>query len=259
MNYDIFIPVRLKNSIFPDKALKICNGKPIIQYLIERLQTCKKIRKTIVCTTNQKSDDLLVEFLKKHGINFFRGDDKDILERFLDAARKYDTEFIVNVDGDDIYTDPKYVDYMIVEYEKTNVDVIDMVGFPFGLRSIGFKKKILKKICSLKKTNTTDTHYRAFITELNLFKVHKILFESRIDYSKKIRLTLDYPQDLELAKKIFNKLGNNFHIQDLLKLFKDEPSLLDITANLDLKWKEHYNNTNTDFSIKSVNFGGVSV
>jgi len=214
MYYDIFIPVRLKNLRLPGKALKSCDGKPIIQYLIERLQMCKKIRNIVVCTTNQKYDDPLVEFLKEHKVNFFRGDEKDILERFLGAAKKYETEFIVNVDGDDIYTDPKYVDYMITEYEKTNADVIDMVGFPFGLRSVGFKRKTLEKICSLKNTNITDPHYRAFLTELNFFQVHKIFFENN-NYPKKLDFLL-------ITLKILNWQRRsliNWEITSIFKIF----------------------------------------
>ena len=81
-------------------------GKPIIKYLIERLQHAHEIRNIIVCTTNQKSDDPLIEYLKNEKIMYFRGNEKDILVRFLDAANQYNTDFIVSVDGDDIYTDP---------------------------------------------------------------------------------------------------------------------------------------------------------
>ena len=60
----IFIPVRLQSERLPKKALKKINGKPIIQYLIERLQKIRNIDNVVICTTNNSSDDELIEFLK---------------------------------------------------------------------------------------------------------------------------------------------------------------------------------------------------
>ena len=113
INCDVFIPVRLDNKRLPGKALKKINDVPIIFHLIKRLQTSSMIRNIVVCTTTNKSDDVLVQFLEKEKIKFFRGDEKDILMRFLGAAKKFDTDFIINVDGDDIYSDVRYVEKII--------------------------------------------------------------------------------------------------------------------------------------------------
>ena len=45
MNADIFIPVTLGSKRFHHKHLREIDGKPLLKYLIERLQSCKKIRK----------------------------------------------------------------------------------------------------------------------------------------------------------------------------------------------------------------------
>ena len=73
MDADIFIPATLGSRRLHHKHLREINGKPLIKYLIERLQSCKKIRNIVVCTTNSKIDDLLVSFLQKEGILVFRG------------------------------------------------------------------------------------------------------------------------------------------------------------------------------------------
>ena len=85
---------------------------------------------------------------------------KDILQRFLDAAKKFDTDIIIDVEGDKIYTDPNYVDN-IANLLKTN-DVDFIIGndsqtkfnpsnhFIHGIIPAGFKKNALEKICRLK-------------------------------------------------------------------------------------------------------------
>ena len=249
LNCDVLIPVRSGNTRLPGKALKKIDGKEIILYLVDRLNSCKNIRKVIVCTTSLPSDDILVELLIKNNIDYFRGSEKDILDRFNSAAEKFDTDFIVNVDGDDIYTDPNYVDQMAQHFENTNADYIDMIGFPFGFRSVGFSKNALTKICELKDTTDTETGYRDYFTRVDIFKISNLHYDS-FNFPKNLRLSLDYQEDLDLAKIIFHRLGNDFHLEDILELFQNNPELLKITSNLDAKWEQHYKNNLTDFSLK---------
>ena len=100
MNADIFIPVRLNSLRLPNKHLKVIGEKPLLQHLIDRLKTAQKIRNVVVCTTTNVSDDPLIQFLENEKISYFRGNEKDILVRFLDAAKRYGTDIIVDVEGE---------------------------------------------------------------------------------------------------------------------------------------------------------------
>ncbi len=252
MNIDIFIPVRLASTRFPKKSMKKIAGKPIIKYLIERLQNAHEIRNIIVCTTNQKSDDPLVEYLKNEKIMYFRGNEKDILVRFLDAANQYNTDFIVSVDGDDIYTDPIYVDKIVDEYKKSKSDFIGSNGFPHGFVPVGIKKEALEKICELKVTDDTETGYRDFFTKTKLFNCTYIQPSENVKFSKDIRLTLDYQEDLDLAVEIFKILGNNFQFKDIVKIFTKKPELIEITKGVDERWKKYWSKNVTNLSIRKM-------
>lgn len=249
MNCDVFIPIRLSNTRLPKKALKEINGIPVIKYLIDRIKKCKKIRNIIVCTTENVKDDELITFLKTENCMFFRGSETDILARYRDAAQKFDTDFIISVDGDDIYTDPYYVDQMVKEYEKSNADFVDMINFPFGIASVGIKKDALEKVCKLKKTNNTETGYRLFFNN-DVFKIHKMQCDEKIKFPKELRLTLDYQEDLDLAKKIISELGNDFHLENIIDLFEKNPKLLEITNNLEERYKQHWDKNVADTNLK---------
>ena len=248
---DVFIPVRLGNTRLPGKALRLCNNKSILFHLLERLRKSKKVRNIVVCTTKNSDDDKLENTLLDNGYIVFRGSEKDILDRFFEASKKFNPDFIINVDGDDIYTDPILVDNMIKEYEKTDADFIDMINFPFGFRLVGFKRSALEHVCKIKTSTNTETGYRDFFYGVSSFKNHKIFFDKKITYSSKIRLSLDYPEDLSLAEIIIKKLGNDFSLMQILELFKNEPSLLEITEHLEDKWKEHYNANLSQFQAKN--------
>ena len=83
-----------------------------------------------MCTTTSQSEDELVDFLKEKNLKFFRGSEKDILQRFLDAAATFGTDYIINVDGDDIFTDPKTVDSIVENYSKSKTDFIKITNVP---------------------------------------------------------------------------------------------------------------------------------
>lgn len=252
MNCDVFIPIRLSNTRLPKKALKEINGIPVVKYLIDRIKKSRKIRNVIVCTTKNEKDDELVEFLEKNNYMFYRGSESDILTRYLDAAKNFNTDFIVSVDGDDIYSDPDYVDKMILAYEKTNADYIDMVDFPFGIASVGIKKDALIRVCELKKTDDTETGYRLFFHNEKIFKIYKMKPEKNIKFPKELRLTLDYQEDLDLARKIISELGNYFHLEDIIRLYEKNPQLLQITNNLEERYKQHWDKNVANTQLKDI-------
>jgi spore coat polysaccharide biosynthesis protein SpsF len=258
MYADIFIPVTLGSKRLHQKHLKEIDGKPLLKYLIERLESCKKIRNIVICTTNSKTDDQLVSFLQKENILVFRGSDLDILTRFLDAAKYFGTEIIIDVEGDKIYTDPKYVDLIVNSLQNSDVDFItgndslekfDPTFWFHGFVPAGFKVNALAKICELKKTNNTETGYKEFFTSNNIIKCKFLLPESDISIPKKNRFTLDYPEDYELCKKIFQELGNNFGVKEVINLIKTKPELQKIIGPAIEKWEKSYKKDLTDFSL----------
>ncbi len=252
MNVDVFIPIRLGSNRLPKKALKKIDGKPIVKYLIERLQNTSNIRSIIVCTTLSKSDDELVDYLDKERILFFRGNEHDILDRYLNAAKKFQTDYIVNVEGDDIYTDSDCVDIISQKLVNSNLDYVDINNMPFGLSTSGISVSALKKICSVKKSENTETGYKQFFTKTGLFKISHIDLEQSFYFPKNTRLSLDYEEDFQLAKEIFSILGNNFHKSDLSKLFKNNPDLLKITDGLEERYNIHFTQNQTDISTKDI-------
>ncbi len=211
--------------------------------------------------TGIKKDELNssdITILEKLEVDFFRGNEKDILQRFLDAANKFDTDIIIDVEGDKIYTDPEYVDKLAFILKTKNVDFI--IGndsktdfnpsnhFIHGIIPAGFTKNSLEEICKSKVTHNTETGYHEFFIKFPNINSEFLVIETN-DFLNKIRLTLDYPEDLKLAEEIFGILEPNFSKEELIKLFKENPHLLKITENVDKKWIQNYqeNRTKLDF------------
>ncbi len=250
MNTDIFILARSASNRLPAKHLREINGKPVIENLVHRLKKSKKIRNIVVCTTKLPSDDKLSEFLKEKNIKCFRGDDKDILKRLLDAAKYYNTDIIIDVSGDKIYTDTDYVDKVVKILQHEDIDFVRGNNskskfdpgdhFVHGIIPGGFKVNALEEICKRKKSNNTEDGYTEFFTSQNFIKKYYIIPDVNFNITRKIKLDLDYQEDLNLAKELFNHLDDDFHMDDILKIFSENPNLIKITKPIINQWTTNY-------------------
>ncbi|MDC3254090.1 acylneuraminate cytidylyltransferase [Nitrosopumilus sp.] len=248
MNIDVFVLARLGSSRLPKKHFKNIGEKLVIDHLIHRIKKATKIRKIIICTTKLKSDDELVDYLKKRNIEVFRGSNNDVIKRIQDAAEYYKTDIIIDVEGDKIYTDPKYIDIIAEKFLNSEVEYItgnDSLGKfnpSHGIHGIvpaGFHINAIKKMYKLKKIKNTETGYREFFLR-NEFNVEYIVPEFINKFPKGVRLFLDYQEDLEMAREIFKEIGNDFDTNSLLKILEKKSGLLKIIEPVIESWKKNY-------------------
>jgi spore coat polysaccharide biosynthesis protein SpsF len=237
----VFIPVRLGSSRLPKKPLIEVKGKTLIEHLIDRAKAAKLPNMIALCTTTKPEDRIFQKIAKNNGVECFRGNEHDILKRFLDAAIKFKVDFIVNVDGDDVFCDPELMDKTVQSYLETGASFIKWNNLPLGATPVGLKVDALEKVCEIKDTLNTETGWGAYFTETRLFKVKYLEPEDENLKKPEIRITLDYPEDLELVKKVYDKLygpGKVITLREILNLFKKEPALAEINRGVQEKyWK----------------------
>lgn len=248
MNIDVFVLARLGSSRLPKKHFKKIGDRLVIDHLIHRIKKAKKIRKIVVCTTELESDDELVNYLNKENIEVFRGNNKDVIKRIRDAAKYYKTDVIIDVEGDKIYTDSKYIDIIAEKFKKSHIEYItgndSLTKFNpshgiHGIIPAGFHVNAIEKMYKLKNIENTETGYREFFLR-DEFNVEFIVPKEINEFPKDVRLFLDYQEDLDMAKKIFEEIGNDFDLDSLLKLFKNKPELVKIIEPVIELWKKNY-------------------
>ena len=77
------IEARMGSARMPGKVLFRMGKQTAIELLIDRIKKSKFVKKIIVATTKNKEDDIIIEVLKKNKINYFRGDEKNVLKRII--------------------------------------------------------------------------------------------------------------------------------------------------------------------------------
>ncbi|MEX1150862.1 MAG: NTP transferase domain-containing protein [Nitrosopumilaceae archaeon] len=235
---NIFLVVRTASSRLPRKALLRIKNKPLIKILLGRIRI-KKVKKIVICTTNQKTDDKLVRLLQDCNVKIFRGDENNVLYRIYEAARKYKISKFVVVEGDDLFCDPDLIQKTWDLLSKTDYEFIVWNGLPFGVSPTGIKTKKLKMLIENSVINS-DTGWGEFIINSGYFKVGKLTPDNQKLLRPEIRLSVDYPEDFNLAKKIISKLPNKFCLEDIIDLFDTNPQLLKINASVKKKYELNF-------------------
>lgn len=229
MKTAIFLSIREKATRLPKKVLLKIRGRTVTEHLIDRLKLAKLPDMIIMCTSTHPDDDVLVDIAKSNGINFFRGSEDDKLDRYLKASINYKLDFMVIVDGDDIFCDPECIDNIIRKYFETNADYIVYENLPVGVTGHGVKLEALKKVVELKDEMDTEV-WGGYFTETGLFTVLKLKAPKELDYPE-IRMTLDYPEDFNFFKKIFEelyKINKIFTLREILELLEKNPQIIEL-------------------------------
>ena len=235
----IFISVRSGSTRLPNKAnLDIC-GKPSIQYLISTLKRTEEADEIILCTTLSREDDQLCYLAKKNNIKYFRGSSEDKLMRWLEACKKFNVDFFVNVDGDDIFFDYGLADRCFVQHREREADFIDGHGLYNDVYGITFQA--LKEVCDIKGTNETE-YIRSYFLEGDRFDICPLQNIPSKYLKQDIRMTLDYPEDLIFFTTVIQSLKGakvSLTFDNILFFLSKNPEVKNINFCLDKKWKDN--------------------
>ncbi len=246
MNKAIFITVRTGSTRLPKKCLLKINGLTTIQHVIRRMKRSKLADFIVLCTTILKDDDILCQIAKKEGIKCFRGSVQDKLVRWLGAAEKFDVEFFVTADGDDLFCEPELVDLAFKQYMGKSPDFISGddvrgVDVPCGAFTNAIKTKALKKVCEIKDTSDTEMIW-SYFKDTGLFDWQKLEGVPAFYKRPEIRMTLDYPEDFEFFKNVIENLSKEkkeFNLKDIIEYLDKHPAVVKINQFLQNKFKKN--------------------
>lgn len=236
MNSDVIIQARMGSQRFPGKVLKCILGKPLLGYLVERVRLCKSVAKIVVATSAHFGDDAIEEFCRNNGIDCFRGDENDVLDRFFQCAVFYEMKKIVRITGDCPLIDPELLNGVIQFYaENPEYDLVKTgPTYPEGFDVEILSMKNLETAWQEAKLKSQREHVTTFLWENDQrFKIKWLSLKEDCSF---LRLTVDEPVDFEVVQSVIERLypktDGNFNLKDILALYQGEPALFKKNANI---------------------------
>ncbi len=228
MRTAIFITIRMDSSRLPSKTMRKILGKPVLEHIIQRAKLAQRFDEIVVCTTERNIDDQVADIALGLGVKVFRGSLEDKLERWNGAASKYEIDYIVTFDGDDLFCEPELLDMGAEQIQTGKYDFIEAPeGLICGSFTYAFTAEALRKVCKIKGSTDTEMMWTYF-KDTGLFKTGYLENVEDIYFSNEYRLTLDYPEDFEFFTKVFedfNCINNDVPLKDIVAYFRRNPEV----------------------------------
>ena len=247
MKTGFLITARLKSTRLPEKLLREVEGRPIFSHMIDRLKLAKRVDEIIVCTSTNTQDDRLEELAASEGISCFRGDEDDVVKRLSDAADLFRLDYLLSITADCPFSDPKYADAIVKTYEETDADLIRALELPHGAYSYGVKPTAFRRVVEIKDDKNTEVWSRYF-TDTDLFNVVDLEITNPRHKQPTLRMTLDYPEDLEFFKAVFahlHKPGAVFSLDQILDLLAEHPEIVALNSNCAAAYQKRWTRQST--------------
>ena len=232
-----FITVRTSSTRLPNKCLLPFGEISVIEHIIKRAQFYNI--NPILCTSTDKSDDILVEIAKKNKINYFRGSLQNKLKRWLDCAKYFDLEYFHTVDADDPFFDGDLMNESLNILKNKKLDIVTpTISSSTGGASVGYSLTtniIQKALFNVDENSDTEMMWYYIEKVPNLKK--EILKEKPNYIKQDLRLTLDYQEDYWLLTSLQRIHGNNVTRKEIDDFFILNPDFYKINWFRNSEWK----------------------
>jgi spore coat polysaccharide biosynthesis protein SpsF len=223
---------RFGSTRLPGKVLKKIGTKTLLQIHLERITKAKKIDKLILATTHEKESDEICAIAQKMGLTSYQGSTNDVLDRYYQAAKSENPDYVVRITSDCPLVDPQIIDQVISLAIANNAEYCSNVyppTFPDGMDVEIFKFSALKDAWE----NATKPDEREHVTlpiHNKSEKEHTCFNFSFSDNYNQYRLTVDEQEDFDLISKLILAIGDDKTWLEYVEYIKLNPHLSKINS-----------------------------
>jgi spore coat polysaccharide biosynthesis protein SpsF len=237
----IIVQARMTSTRLPGKVLLEVLGKPLLEYLVERLRRVRLAQQIVVATTVNAADEPIVALCRRLGVAVWRGSEHDVLGRYHGAALAHRAEVVVRITSDCPLMDPRVVDGTIGYYlrQRGQLDYASnslQRSFPRGLDTEVFAFKSLAEAYAEAVGQQEREHVTPFLyRHPQRYRLGN--FACRQNLSAH-RWTVDTPEDFELIRHIITALSPvlpQFGLWDAAAWLKGRPQLAALNAHVEQK------------------------
>ena len=227
------IQARMGSERLPEKVLvpvPFVKGKPALQWITENLKSSRFEGEVIVATSERPENDVLERFCREKKISYFRGDEDNVLSRFVHLTEAKNFDVVVRLTGDNPILDVPFLDKTIQYHLDTKNDYTYTSGLPIGMNMEVVSAEPLLNLQKKKLDGPEREHVTLHIRGNEDYKQSCLAFEEEEDVPlEKLRLTMDYASDFTLLSTILSFLGENElpGIGLIKKIWQEAPWIFD--------------------------------
>ena len=202
------VQARLGSNRLPGKCLKALHGEPLIAHVFQRAITIRGVDQVVLATSHQERDSPLSDYVYGTlGLDVFRGDETDVLRRYLYAGIHFQADVVMRITGDCPFLAPDVAEAVLHAYwgEPLGVEYVTndttCSGYPDGVDVEVFSMGLLEMAAG-RSYHPSD---REHVTSWMRREVPNGMIKAEADWSK-WKLSVDSPEDYDFAVRLADKL-----------------------------------------------------
>ena len=151
-----FIQARMGSNRLPGKVLMPFDGdKSILEIITSKIKANFKEIPLVICTSEAQIDDEIISFCDENNLDYYRGSEQNVLQRFLDAAAFYNVDIIIRVCADNPFLSVDFLNELLAYFYKNqdadywsfkNAQEIPVIKTHFGFFAEIVTKEALQKV-----------------------------------------------------------------------------------------------------------------
>jgi spore coat polysaccharide biosynthesis protein SpsF (cytidylyltransferase family) len=229
-----FVTVRSTSSRLPEKCFLPFGEVSVLEHVIHRAQHYGL--EPIVCTTEEQTDDAIVELAIKCNVKYYRGPTANKLLRWSQCCEYFNLSSFHSVDADDLFFCGDEVCRSFALLEEGYDMVEPSPSSSNGGATVGYSLKydIVDKACQNLNPNTDTEMMWSYINRVP--RLQRTILPDPESSVINHRMTLDYPEDYILLEAIRLMVGNLATRKDVHKALNNNPGLAKINAFRSAEW-----------------------
>ena len=219
----IVLQARLGSRRLPGKVLARLGARTILEHCIIRLT--RSGLPLIVATTTRPDDDRVEAEARRIGVQVYRGDEDDVLARFVDTARLFDLTRIVRATADNPLVDPDGPQRVLDLGRRVYADHVVECGLPVGTAVEAVSVEAMVRAQALITDTYDREHVTSFVRRDPRFRALRAVAPGHLRRPG-LRLTVDTQEDLDFLREIVGAIGSTDDTVSLRAVIKTAEQLL---------------------------------
>ncbi|MDO1445138.1 glutamate-1-semialdehyde 2,1-aminomutase [Rhodocytophaga aerolata] len=229
---------RYGSTRLPGKVLKTAGNQSLLEIHLQRASKARLLNKIVVATTHEPQAEQIAAIAQRAGCSVYKGDIHDVLDRFYQAAKPENPDYVVRITSDCPLIDPEVIDNVI---QQCLYDLADYTSntlnptFPDGVDVEVFTFAALEKAWQSAQLTSEREHVTPFIWKNSTFKGNSLFtatsYENDTDFSD-YRITVDEEADYLLIKHLVEELGTEKPWKEYISYLRQSAALHGLNAHI---------------------------
>lgn len=203
----IIAQARMGSTRLPGKVLKRLGDRSVLAHVARRACAVPNVDKVCIATSTLLEDDAVAEEAERCGVEAFRGDPTDVLQRYVGAAHALGADTVMRLTCDCPLIDPIVCGQVLKLQASADVGYASNVGaaqWPHGLDCEAFTAELLNRADAQARAANEREHVTLWMRRNDA--VRKAYLEGPGAPASHERWTLDYPEDFAFLERLFDLL-----------------------------------------------------